>query len=248
MQAKITELQTKRAALSKELNALRARQKPVEQQLQTEMAKQTRQLDDLQKRLGQATEPQAKAALQKQIDATQEAWDTNNEKVEDLRADDLNILDEVNGVDHEIDKARFPLAREPQDVKVSGTQPEPAMPVAGRRVGDTPNQQAQLEYDLNNLPPGAEAVRVNQWQVDANDKVQGINRPDLQYTLNGKRYYIEYEQPSNPRGLPHAQRILRNDPTGAVTVKLVPTTEGFVPGGQDVEVLPPYTLDNITLY
>jgi hypothetical protein len=248
MQAKITELQNKRAALQKELNALRARQKPVEKQLQTEIDKQSRQLDDLRKRLGRATDPQAKADLQKQIDTIQEAQETNEEKLEDLRADDLNAHDEVKGVDHEIDKARFPLTRDPQDVEVSGTQPEPALPTAGRRVGDTPNQHAQLEYDLKNLPPGAKDVRVNQWQVDANGKVQGINRPDLQYTLNGKRYYIEYEQPSNPRGLSHAQRILRNDPTGTVTVKLVPTTEGFAPGGQDVQVLPPYTLDNITLY
>jgi hypothetical protein len=247
MQAKITELQTKRAALVKKLSALRARQRPVQEQLQAEMGKQHRQLKALQEKLGRATDPQTKADVQKQIDATQEAWDANNEKLQDFDADVRNLQDEINGVDHEVDKARFPLARDPQDVEVSGTQPEEAMPTTGRRVGDTPNQQAQLEHDLKNLPEGAKDVRVNQWQVDADGKVQGINRPDLQYTVNGKRFYIEYEQPSNPRGLSHAQRILRNDPTGTVTVKLVPKTAGFVPG-QDVQVLPNYTLDNITLY
>jgi len=84
---------------------------------------------------------------------------------------------------------------------------------------------------------------VNQAQVDANGKVQGTNRPDLQYTLGGKRFYIEYEQPSNPRGFDHAKRIIRNDPTGTVKVKLVPTDPAFTPGKGVQELT--YTLDNI---
>ena len=40
----------------------------------------------------------------------------------------------------------------------------------------------------------------------------GINRRDLQYTLDGKRYYVEYEGMDNPRGAAHEQRIKANDP------------------------------------
>lgn len=40
----------------------------------------------------------------------------------------------------------------------------------------------------------------------------GVNRPDLQYTLNGQRYCVEYEGLANPRGALHQARILANDP------------------------------------
>lgn len=60
-------------------------------------------------------------------------------------------------------------------------------------------------------------VRINQRQAGADLKQIGLNRPDLQYTLNGKRYYVEWDRPlcSNPnltrRGGSHFQRILSND-------------------------------------
>jgi hypothetical protein len=50
----------------------------------------------------------------------------------------------------------------------------------------------------------------------------GINRPDLQYTLNGQRYYVEYEGPANPRGALHRAWILANDPGAIVTLRIVP--------------------------
>jgi hypothetical protein len=78
-------------------------------------------------------------------------------------------------------------------------------------------------------------VRVNQTQVDASGNRVGINRPDLQYTIDGKRYYVEYDKPrcGNPsaskRGDAHAQRILNNDPgidaALQVTLFLVGTCE-----------------------
>jgi hypothetical protein len=50
----------------------------------------------------------------------------------------------------------------------------------------------------------------------------GVNRPDLQYTLNGQRYYEEFDVPSSTRGPAHEARILSNDPSGIVNLFTVP--------------------------
>jgi hypothetical protein len=65
---------------------------------------------------------------------------------------------------------------------------------------------------------GATAFRVNQQQVNVNGVRVGINRPDLQYTLNGQRYYEEVDTVLSTRGLPHAARIEANDPHGIVNL------------------------------
>ncbi len=57
-------------------------------------------------------------------------------------------------------------------------------------------------------------MRVNQQQVDINGNRVGINRPDLQYTLNGERYYEEYETSSLRAAVEHGPRIMANDPSG----------------------------------
>jgi hypothetical protein len=69
---------------------------------------------------------------------------------------------------------------------------------------------------------GAEDIRVNQQQVNANGEVVGGNKPDLQFTLDGERYYIEYDNvspPSQNRGYDHYWRILSNDPLGNVILR-----------------------------
>jgi hypothetical protein len=63
-------------------------------------------------------------------------------------------------------------------------------------------------------------VRINQQQIAFGGERVGINRPDIQFSLNGKRYYIEIDRPrcalgfenTSRRGDDHAQRILNNDP------------------------------------
>lgn len=117
----------------------------------------------------------------------------------------------------------FEASKLPQDQKVSKQYPDPPdaslnVPRRGQRAA----HNRQLLIDIRNLPEGAEDVRVNQQQVNADEKRVGLNRPDLQYTLNGRRYYIEYEGPGAPRGLSHVQRILANDPYAAVTVVEIP--------------------------
>lgn len=64
--------------------------------------------------------------------------------------------------------------------------------------------------------------KINQQQVNAAGQRVGINRPDLQYTVDGRRYYIEYEGVGAPRGPSHATRITANDPNAIVIVREVP--------------------------
>ncbi|MEO0461473.1 MAG: hypothetical protein AAF219_11565, partial [Myxococcota bacterium] len=110
-------------------------------------------------------------------------------------------------------------ARLPQDVAVNPVPPRALS--LNRSVGRASHNQA-LQSDIANLPRGATDIRVNQQQVNALGQRVGINRPDLQYTLNGRRHCVEYEGLANPRGLAHETRILANDPNASFTLRLVP--------------------------
>lgn len=59
---------------------------------------------------------------------------------------------------------------------------------------------------------GVTDIRVNQTQSDALGNALGLNRPDIQFTYNNKRYYIEIEAPGSNRGPAHKKRITNNDP------------------------------------
>lgn len=66
---------------------------------------------------------------------------------------------------------------------------------------------------------GATDIRVDQQQVNAEGKHVGVNRPDLQYTLDGKRHYVEWDTSTSGRGAGHESRIRANDPkAGSVTL------------------------------
>lgn len=75
---------------------------------------------------------------------------------------------------------------------------------------------------IDSLPDGVEDVRVNQHQVNVDTIRVGINRPDLQYTLEGRRYYVEIEGLDNRRGHAHEVRIMANDPDGDFCLRRVP--------------------------
>jgi hypothetical protein len=62
---------------------------------------------------------------------------------------------------------------------------------------------------------------VDQAQVDINGNTVGRNRPDLQFTLDGQRFYVEYDPPGGSRATPHMERLLANDPDGAVVLRPV---------------------------
>jgi hypothetical protein len=115
-----------------------------------------------------------------------------------------------------------PQARLPQDVRVIPDVPNPRPP--GRPIGPSPSQNAQLQADieyLNNL--GAKNIRVNQQQITVrNDQRVGINRPDLQFDYNGRRYHVEYDTPASGRGSGHQSRITSNDPNAEIILLIVP--------------------------
>ncbi|PPH22274.1 hypothetical protein C5D47_10690 [Rathayibacter toxicus] len=55
--------------------------------------------------------------------------------------------------------------------------------------------------------------------MNAKGQRVGLNRPDLQYTKDDVRYYVEWDSVSSDRGLKHASRILANDPDARITLR-----------------------------
>jgi RHS repeat-associated protein len=115
--------------------------------------------------------------------------------------------------------------RLPQDVAVNSASPR-RLPL-NRPIGESAAQRTALREDIRAAQQmGARDIRVNQQQVNAAGERVGRNRPDLQYTRpDGTRVYIEYDTatpgkfPNTPRGRPHADRILANDPNGVVELR-----------------------------
>jgi len=80
--------------------------------------------------------------------------------------------------------------------------------------------QADIRY-LRNL--GARNIRVNQQQLIVRDGQRvGINRPDLQFDYNGRRYHVEYDLPTSGRGPGHQSRLTSNDPDAETILLIVP--------------------------
>ncbi|MFL5346801.1 MAG: hypothetical protein ACJ8AT_18625 [Hyalangium sp.] len=94
-----------------------------------------------------------------------------------------------------------------------------------RLIGPSPSQNAQLQRDIEYLEKelGARNIRVNQQQLTfRNDQRVGINRPDLQFDYNGRRYYVEYDSPASGRGPGHQARLTANDPDADVILIIIP--------------------------
>ncbi|WP_245873010.1 hypothetical protein, partial [Rathayibacter toxicus] len=107
-----------------------------------------------------------------------------------------------------------------QDIAVNPEAPE-AIEALGRTVGKnkTHNQEvAELVAKLKD-DDSVMDIRVDQQQINAKGQRVGLNRPDLQYTKDGTRYYIEWDSVSSDRGLKHASRILANDPNARITLR-----------------------------
>lgn len=79
-------------------------------------------------------------------------------------------------------------------------------------MGRTPSQNLDVHNYIAELQArGATEFRIDQQQINfLRDRV-GINRPDLQYTFEGQRYYVEWDRVSSLRGPGHAGRIKAND-------------------------------------
>jgi RHS repeat-associated protein len=113
------------------------------------------------------------------------------------------------------------VARLPQDVAVDPSAPD-ALGLR-RPISLSESQNEFLQGRIGDLQEqGATDFRVNQQQVDINGERVGINRPDLQYTLNGQRFYEEFETGSLEAALEHGPRILANDAFGEFVPWFVP--------------------------
>ncbi|HYO65346.1 MAG TPA: hypothetical protein VEU33_04630 [Archangium sp.] len=113
-----------------------------------------------------------------------------------------------------------PGPRLPQDAAVKPTVPRVLSP--DRPISPSPTQNAQIRADIEYLQSlGARNIRVNQQQLTVREGQRvGINRPDLQFDYNGRRYHVEYDTPMSGRGPAHQSRITSNDP-GAETILLI---------------------------
>jgi hypothetical protein len=139
--------------------------------------------------------------------------------------------------------ALAPNSRLTRDINVSVIAPRANFDIdaggwtngVARKIGSDTAQAAKLQAHLNELvrlkKSGVDVrdVRVNQHQTNAASQRVGINRPDLQYTVDGKRHYVEYDRPrcgagnedTSRRGDGHAQRILNNDPNVDVALQVI---------------------------
>ena len=107
------------------------------------------------------------------------------------------------------------VAQLPQDMAVNPSAPDPLSLDRPVGLSDTQNEFVQGRIaDLQEQ--GATDFRVNQQQVDINGDRVGINRPDLQYSMDGQRFYEEFDTSSSDRGPIHAGRIGANDPFGII--------------------------------
>jgi hypothetical protein len=183
--------------------------------------------------------PEEGQKLLQQAKEVQQKINETTEKINELNEEIGDNNHEIGKVTKELDNLRnLQQGRVKQDIDVD---PDPPPNNDGNStIGTTPNQDLQLKVDIAAARnAGAADIRVNQEQVNAGGKRIGINKPDLQYTIGKQRYYVEYEQPGNPRGMDHVKRILANDPTAKITVKLIPTQSGFTPGkGVTVQTFP----------
>lgn len=112
--------------------------------------------------------------------------------------------------------------RLPQDVAVSSKVPR--LRQLNRPISSSPSQNAQIQADIEYLQSiGARNIRVNQQQLTMESRQRvGINRPDLQFDYNDRRFHVEYDTPASGRGPGHQSRITSNDPDAETILLIVP--------------------------
>jgi hypothetical protein len=115
-----------------------------------------------------------------------------------------------------------PGSRLPQDVAVKPHAPREL--TTKRPISSSPSQNAQIQVDTQYLQDiGATNIRVNQQQLKLNNSQRvGVNRPDLQFDYNGRRYHVEYDTPTSGRGPGHQSRLTSNDPDAETILLIVP--------------------------
>ncbi|WPB75771.1 hypothetical protein KYC5002_43115 [Archangium violaceum] len=117
------------------------------------------------------------------------------------------------------------VARGPRLLQDVAVKPEvPKELRTTRPIGSSPSQNAQVQADVQYLQNlGATNIRVNQQQLMVENRQRvGVNRPDLQFDYNGRRYHVEYDTPVSGRGPAHQSRATSNDPNAEIILLIVP--------------------------
>jgi hypothetical protein len=112
--------------------------------------------------------------------------------------------------------------RLPQDTTVNPKAP--GLRGTDRSISASPSQNEQLQVDIQYLKDvGARNIRVNQQQLKLGGQSRvGINRPDLQFDYQGRRYHVEYDTPASGRGPSHQSRLASNDPDAEIILLIIP--------------------------
>lgn len=115
-----------------------------------------------------------------------------------------------------------PGPRLSQDVAVRPAPP--GQLTTQRPISSSPTQNAQIQADIQYLRDiGATDIRVNQQQIKVGNTTRvGVNRPDLQFDYDGRRYHVEYDLPASDRGPRHQSRLISNDPDAEIILLIVP--------------------------
>jgi hypothetical protein len=112
--------------------------------------------------------------------------------------------------------------RLPQDATVNPKAPR--LRGTDRSISSSPSQNEQLQVDIQYLKDiGARNIRVNQQQLKLGGQSRvGLNRPDLQFDYQGRRYHVEYDTPASGRGPAHQSRLASNDPDAEIILLIIP--------------------------
>ena len=101
-------------------------------------------------------------------------------------------------------------------------------------ISPVTSQNDDLQRTIEQLHyQGAEDILINAPQQSAYGYQVGYNHPELQYTLDGKRYYILWLTEESKLAQYKAQRIAANDPEhGGIEIRTVreyddPATKTF---------------------
>ena len=106
------------------------------------------------------------------------------------------------------------LVRDPKDIEWQNKYPTPPKSKTTGSISKSVPQNTQVDELISLLENlGATDIRKNQQQVNIGETCVGINKPDLQFTYNNRRWYFEWDRASSSRGPGHAYRIQANDPS-----------------------------------
>lgn len=175
-----------------------------------------KEIDDLYKKLIANAEASGLLALIDDFKANPVKYENLLESSDDMLSQaDVAKKNKILDVENSLDLSK----RSELDVKYQNAKKEtgPTKNLSlDRKIGKSTLQNATKDDLIAKLKEvDAQNIRVNQTQVNAAGEAVGINRPDIQFTYKGERYYVEIDAPPAGRAIPHKDRIVLNDANAA---------------------------------